>query len=76
MPGLNEIILLALVVGALWYGMRWQRRLLADRKERARARRKSKPETKPDGGVEEMIECPRCGVYHAAGMPHQCDAAG
>ena len=76
MPGLNEIILLAIIVAALWYGLRWQRRSVADRKERVRARRKAKPDAKPQKGVEDMVECPRCGVYHAAGMPHQCDAAG
>jgi uncharacterized membrane protein len=74
MPGLSEIILLVAVVAALWYGMRWQRSVLAERKERVRARRKSQAE--PNKGVEEMVECPRCGVYYAAGMPHQCDAAG
>jgi hypothetical protein len=76
MPGLNEIILLAIIVAALWYGLRWQRRLVAERKERVRARRKAKSDTKPEKGVEDMVECPRCGIYYAAGMPHQCDATG
>lgn len=76
MPGLNELILLAVVVAALWYGMRWQRSQVAERKERVRTRRKSQAEAKPSKGIEEMVECPRCGVYYAAGMPHQCDTAG
>jgi hypothetical protein len=76
MPGLNEIILLAIVIWGLWYGLRWQRRTVAERKERVRSRRRSKAEAKSTAGIEDMIECPRCGVYHATGMPHQCDAAG
>ena len=77
--GFKEILLLIGVVLVIWYGGRVLQRFEAHRAERAtthdrRARRKAEAK-RAAPAVEDMAECPVCGVYLAAGTSPACDRA-
>ncbi|MBP2315249.1 hypothetical protein [Azospirillum soli] len=75
----GKILLLALVIGAVWFGWRWYNRVGAVGRERLREReREQKRQT---GGTaqssrvsaEDMEKCPECGAYVA---PHSAVSCG
>jgi hypothetical protein len=66
---LTKILMLLVVAGVLWYGWRiWQKKLSAPQAEQA-AGRDSRTEKK---AVDDLVKCPRCGTYIAAGTAHDC----
>lgn len=81
MISLSKIILLALVIGAVWYGWRWVNRVQEIGRARSAARRQDGPNqsgrrdaapgaSSRDAGsyaveAEDMEKCPECGAYVA-----------
>jgi hypothetical protein len=77
---LGKLLVLALIVGAVWYGFKYYARIEAKRaaeerlrKERRRARPAPKRESVED--AETMVQCPVCKVYQPAGDTAPCDRA-
>jgi hypothetical protein len=58
---LPKILLIALLVAALWYGLRAYRRY-SQRVAEARRR-------ELESGAESMVKCPVCGAYNPPGIP-------
>ena len=70
-----KLIVLAILVGAVWYGFRWlsQRDTIADKHDRKKARGASRAKI-PE--AEEMVKCAVCGVYVSAGTEASCGRKG
>lgn len=58
---LAKLLLLAAVIGAVWYGLRayraWDAKRLAEDKRRD-----------PHSDAQTMVQCPVCGTYNPAGV--------
>ncbi|MGF7172929.1 hypothetical protein [Azospirillum doebereinerae] len=76
MLSFSKLLLLALVIGAVWFGWRWVTRVNAIGRDRAAAkrrdsaaagpaRRSAAPPPSPAGDAEDMEKCPECGAYVA-----------
>lgn len=90
MLSFSKLLLLALVIGAVWYGWRWFQRVDAVRREQLRRqaaphptaspRRDAQPE--PSRGAsagataEDMEKCPECGAYVAPRSAVSCGRTG
>ena len=88
MMSLSKIILLALVIGAVWFGWRWVNRVQEIGRARAAARRQDGPNqsgrrdaasgaSTRDAGTyameaEDMEKCPECGAYVAPRSAVSC----
>ncbi len=84
MISLSKIILLALVIGAVWYGWRWINRVQEIGRARTAARRQDGPNQsgpsqsgRRDAGAyaveaEDMEKCPECGAYVAPRSAVSC----
>ncbi len=74
----GKILLLALVIGAVWFGWRWYNRVGAVGRERLHEReREQKRQTggtaqSPRVGAEDMEKCPECGAYVAPRSAVSC----
>jgi uncharacterized protein len=81
-PGLQKLLLLAAIVGAVWWGFKFVGtlgRLRKDAERRAKARASGEA-TRPVGGraggeVEETVKCRVCGAYVPARQPTACERA-
>lgn len=78
---LQKLLLLAAVIGAVWFGFKLvsrlqeSRELEAGRRERGQERRR-KPESRATPSeAETMIQCPTCGTYVAARGAKSCGRA-
>ena len=79
---LQKLIVLAGIIGAVWYGFKLVSRLDAARKADARVSGERKPKRGPFGrwraqtparsDTEDMVQCPTCGAYVAAGNTSGC----
>lgn len=85
---LQKILLLIGIIGAVWYGFKLVSRLQEARDGGAKPKR-ANPWRKPafmrrqaarpaareqaERGVEDMVQCPKCKAYVAAGSAHTCD---
>lgn len=58
---LSKLLVLALLVGAVWYGFKW-----INRKAGTAERNESKPSSAP--GNEDLTACPACGTFVPAGL--------
>lgn len=74
MISFSKLLLLALVVGLVWFGWRWANRVNAIGRDRAAAKRRdsagparhSSTTAAPSGSdAEDMEKCPECGAYVA-----------
>jgi uncharacterized protein len=76
---LAKLLVLAAIVGAVWYGFKYYTRIEAKRAaerlraERGGGRRTAKRESVED--AETMVQCPVCKVYQPAGDTAPCDRA-
>lgn len=59
---LTKVLLIALVIAAVWYGLRAYRRHEAKRVAEAQRRDLR-------SGAESMVKCPVCGAYNPSGVP-------
>lgn len=57
-----KILLIAIVIAAVWYGLRAYRKREAERIAEAKRRDLR-------AGAEAMVKCPVCGAYNPAGVP-------
>ncbi len=72
MLSLPKLLLLLIVAGAAWYGWRvWQRKLNV---AAAPAPRQAPPPASATV-AQDLVKCPKCGTYVAAGSAHQCTGA-
>ena len=69
--GLGKLIVLAIVVGAVWYGFKFVARLDRQRKAKVDAEQDQRTES-----IEQMEKCPRCGTYVVSGSEHDCSGSG
>ncbi len=78
---LQKLLVLAAIVGAVWYGFKLVSRLQEARKleQTARAGKKKRAARRgadgaksPAEGVEDMVQCPVCQIYVAAGAAGNC----
>lgn len=70
-----KVLLTILVVYAIWFIIRHQKRIKAaydEVQEKKRAQERSSGANVPM--AQEMVPCPKCGAYVAAGEPHTCEA--
>lgn len=59
-----KIILLLVIIGVAWYGWQiWRRKKLAAEEVQRR---------RDERAIQDMVACPRCGVYLPAGSNHDC----
>lgn len=58
----TKLILISLLVFAVWYATRWLNRPPAKV-----ARRRPAPSPQPQASIEDLVACPSCGTYVAAG---------
>jgi uncharacterized protein len=83
----SKLLLLALVIGAVWYGWRWFQRVDAVRREQLRRqaapqptaaspRRDAQPEPVRSVPAEDMEKCPECGAYVAPRSAVSCGRTG
>ncbi|PWC33909.1 hypothetical protein [Azospirillum sp. TSO35-2] len=84
MLSLSKILVLALVIGAVWYGWRWVNRVQSVGRQRTAARRRG-PDDSAGGPAprrdapfpaameaEDMEKCPECGAYVAPRSAVSC----
>lgn len=74
-PSLTKILVLVLIVAIVWGGFKVLGRLQEAKREEARrvAREQPRPRMRK---VEDMVRCPACGAYVAAGARHECEQPG
>jgi uncharacterized protein len=58
---LSKLIILALAIGAIWYGFKLFTRIDQQRRQKVAQERKDAV-----SGVAETVQCPVCGTYVAA----------
>lgn len=74
--GLQKLLLLAAILGAVWYGWKWIGRMKQERDAMLKARQDAlrrdggRPATGPD--TEDMVACPTCGTFVATRTPTRC----
>lgn len=66
----TKLLILAAVIGAVWYGFRYLNRLQDQRSAKPVERRETK-EPKPTK-AEEMVQCPVCQAYVPEGSATNC----
>ncbi len=78
---LQKLLVLAAIVGAVWYGFKLLSRLHEARKLEESARAGKQPRAarrgaggapSPAEGAEDMVQCPVCGTYVAARAAANC----
>ena len=67
---LSKLILFAVLGIAAWYGFRYFK-FKVERDARVQAQQDAPPAGAPQE-PEELVKCPRCGTYVAAGAAHEC----
>ncbi len=80
---IQKILFTVAAIAIIWWGFKWLGRVQAQKKELARekARRMKREGTRgssakgAEPAVEEMIECPECGVFVAASGARHCGKA-
>jgi uncharacterized protein len=79
---LAKLLVLAAIVGAVWYGFKYYTRIEAKRAaERLKAERGGRRTAKRSQGkesvedAETMVQCPVCKVYQPAGDTAPCNRA-
>ena len=84
MMSLSKILLLALVIGAVWFGWRWINRVQAigrarntprrpdGRRDAAAGQPPRDPRTSSAAEAEDMEKCPECGAYVAPRSAVSC----
>jgi hypothetical protein len=65
---ITKLIALALILLAIWYGLRWFARINHLAKSVEQARREAATPAAP-AKTEELVACPVCGTYVAARAP-------
>ena len=75
--GLQKLLLLALLVGAVWYGFKYVGRFDAARKRVAKAARKAAEKAtiktaEPEPEAQDMERCATCGDYVAVTVASSC----
>lgn len=87
MLSFSKLLLLALVIGAVWFGWRWFQRVDSVRRDQLRRqpapsaaapRRDTQPEpaTRSAPAAEDMEKCPECGAYVAPRSATSCGRTG
>ena len=89
MLSFSKLLLLALVIGAVWFGWRWFQRMDAVRREQLRRQAAPQPAAprrdsfaepargaQAAGGAEDMEKCPECGAWVAPRSATSCGRAG
>ena len=70
---LPKLLVLALIIGVIWYGFKWATQL--DRSRRKAVKDEAKPKA-PDAaapdGAEDMVKCSVCGTFVAARGARSC----
>ncbi len=75
----TKVLLLVAVIAIVWFGWRWFQRW--EKERRAPAARQADRVGRDGSGAavppkaaqaEDLVACPRCGTYVAAGAPHSC----
>ena len=69
MFSLPKLLVLALIVGAAWYGYRWVQRVNANQQTKVRRRRTEARARE----VEDMVLCSVCQTYVPAEKHEPCD---
>ena len=74
MLSFSKIIFTALVIVVVWQGFKlFNRAKQVPTKDQPKQTRAQKSEESAPA-AQEMEKCPDCGVYHAEGSAHRCDA--
>lgn len=68
---LSKLLVLAALIAAVWYGLRWVQRL----QQLNRSAESDRVERDPAPSSQDLVACPRCGVFVAAGAAPSCDRA-
>lgn len=87
MLSFSKLLLLALVIGVVWYGWRWFQRVDAVRLEQLRRqatprqpasspRQEARAEPPGAASAEDMEKCPECGAYVAPRSASSCGRPG
>ena len=66
---LSKLLVLAALIAAAWYGLRWVQR----RQQLRASDDRDRVERDPAPSSEELVACPRCGVFAAAGAERSCE---
>lgn len=75
---LQKIMVLAAILGAVWWGYKWISRLeqVRDAKDRLKKTKTAKAPKRSAEQVEEMVECPACHTYQVLGRENICANCG
>ena len=76
---LSKLLVLAAILGAVWWGYKWISRFEQVREAKERLKQKSKAAAGARaraGRVEEMVECPACKTYQVMGPEKICSNCG
>jgi hypothetical protein len=75
----SKVLLLVAVIAIVWFGWRWFQRWEKERRapavrqaERVGRDDRDAPVPPKGAAAEDLVACPRCGTYVAAGAPHSC----
>ncbi len=79
LPSFGKLMVLAAVIGAVWFGFKMigrmqQARDEQERQRTAEAKRSGPVENKGNSGDLELVQCPACGAYIPPG--HKCNNCG
>ena len=85
MLSISKLLLLAVVIGAVWFGWRWVNRVSAIGRDRAAAKQRGRASASPRSAAppptaamdaamdaEDMEKCPECGAYVAPRSAVSC----
>ena len=70
--GITKLLVLAAIVGAVWYGFKMIGRMDAARKNKSGGRVNRGGQSAPVD-VEDTVQCPTCGAYVVANATSPCD---
>lgn len=71
-----KVLLTILVIYAIWFYVRNQKRIKAAYDDvQAKKRAQERPSAPNVPVAQELVPCPKCGAYIAAGEPHTCSPA-
>ena len=71
---IQKLLILAAIIGAVWWGFKWISRL--DQLRKVQNKQKAAQARRETPRVEEMIECPACKTYQVPNPDNSCSNCG
>ncbi len=81
LPSIGKLMVLAAILGAVWYGFKFigrmqQARDEQERQKEAASKNTGAPVNKTNSGAVELVQCPTCDAYIPADSGCNCGRQG